>query len=190
MLGIWQSVGRSVLPRRGILHVRRLLLISMGDLHLIFRWVGLKSFGHPVVEFFEKGVGFCWGAYRNLGTGYTFVDSVMGPFVDIAGTTTPLTGFNERGITYLAVINAGWLSYLADEGIRFVHYFAVRVRRQFELDQDILDDFSSIMESPTFVWSFLRHSAFEFWSRRFTAVTIPSLQREGIYTAAMLVISS
>ena len=58
------------------------------------------------------------------------------------------------------------------------------------MDQDILDDFSATMESLTFVWSFLRHSAFEFWSRRFTAVTIPSLQREGICIAAMLVISS
>ena len=142
------------------------------------------------MEFFEKGVGFCWRAYRNLGIGYTFVDSVMGPFVDIVGTTTLLTGFNERGITYLAAINAGWLPYLGDKGIRFVHYFAVRVRRQFELDQDILDDFSATMESPTFVWSFLRHNAFEFWSRRFTTVTIPSLQREGICTAPMLVISS
>ena len=73
-----------------------------------------------------------------------------------------------------AATNVGWLPYLADEGIRFVHYFVVRVRRQFRLDQDILDDFSAIMESPTFVQPFLRHSAFEFWSRRFTAVTIPS----------------
>ena len=65
----------------------------------------------------------------------------MGPFVDIAGTTTPLTGFNERDITYLTAINAGWLSYLADEGIQFVHYSVDRVKRQFGLDQDIPDDF-------------------------------------------------
>ena len=58
----------------------------------------------------------------------------MGPFVDVAGTTTPLTGFEERGITYVAATNVGWLPYLADEGIRFVHYPANRVRRQFELD--------------------------------------------------------
>ena len=101
---------------------------------LAFRWVGLKPIGHPAVEFFDKGVGFSWKAYRNIGTGYTCADSVMGLFVDIAETTTPLTGFEERGITYLAATNVGWLPYLADAGIGFVHYPANRVRRQFGLD--------------------------------------------------------
>ncbi|KAK9996680.1 hypothetical protein SO802_021366 [Lithocarpus litseifolius] len=59
--------------------------------------VGLKLIGHLTVEFFDKGVGFSWRAYRNLGTGYTCADSVMGLFVDTAGTTTLLTNFKERG---------------------------------------------------------------------------------------------
>ena len=25
---------------------------------LTFRWVGLKSIGHPTIEYFDKGVGF------------------------------------------------------------------------------------------------------------------------------------
>ena len=58
----------------------------------------------------------------------------MGPFVNTVGTSTLLTGFDESGITYLAATNTGWLPYLADEGIRFVHYFADRLRRQFRLD--------------------------------------------------------
>ena len=58
------------------------------DFPLAFRWVGLKLIGHPVVEFFDKGVGFSWKAYRNLGMGFTCVDSMMGPFVDTVGTTT------------------------------------------------------------------------------------------------------
>ena len=99
------------------------------DFPLAFRWIGLKLLGHPTIEFFDKGFGFCWRAYRNLGTGYTCDDSAMGPFVDTARTTTPLTDFNERGITYLAATNAGWLPYLADEGIRFVHYSTDRMRR-------------------------------------------------------------
>ena len=73
------------------------------DFPLAIHWVGLKPIGYPVIEFFDKGVGFSRRAYR---TGYTCVDSAMGPFVDTTGTTTPLTGFNERGITYLAAINA------------------------------------------------------------------------------------
>ena len=73
---------------------------------MVFHWVGLKSIGHPAVEFFNKGVGFSWEAYRNLGTGNTCADFTMGSFVDTAGTTTQLTGFDERGITYLAATNA------------------------------------------------------------------------------------
>ena len=133
----------------------------------------------------QKKVGFSQKAYKNLGTGYICADSVTGPFVDTARTTTPLTSFEEKGITYLATTNAGWLPYLADEGIRFVHYPANRLKRQFELDQDIPDDLSSLMESPTSIRSFLRYDAFEFWSKCFTAVTIPGSQRKDICTLAM-----
>ena len=94
----------------------------------------MKPFGHLAIEFFDKGAGFCWRTYRKLGNGFTCIDSVMGPFTDIAGTTTSLTTFNERGIMNLAATNAGWLPYLADEGIRFIHYSSNRVRRQFRLD--------------------------------------------------------
>ena len=97
----------------------------------------------------------------------------------------PLTGFDKTRITYLAATNAGWLPYLADEGIRFIHYLANRVRRQFGLDQDILDDLSFLMEFPTLVRPFLQHIAFEFWRQRFSAVTIPGSLKEGLHTPAM-----
>lgn len=45
------------------------------------------------------------------------------------GITTPLVTYDERGITYMATINVGWLPYLADEGVCYVHYSAHRVRR-------------------------------------------------------------
>ena len=76
-----------------------------------------EAIRHPAIEYFDKGVGLSWNAYRNLGIGYKCVDSAMGPFVDTVGTTTPLTGFDEKGITYLKATNSGWLPYLADEGI-------------------------------------------------------------------------
>ena len=119
----------------------------ISDFSLAYRWVGLKPFGHPAIEFFNKGVGFSWRAYRGFGNGFTCVDSVMGTFTDIAGTTTPFIAFDERGITYLVATNARWLPYLADEGIRFVHYSTNRVRRQFELDQEIPNDSIVILKS-------------------------------------------
>ncbi|XP_075654977.1 uncharacterized protein LOC142625166 [Castanea sativa] len=121
------------------------------DFPLVFRWVGLKPIDHPAIEFFDKGVGFSLRAYRNLGTGYTCVDSVMVTFVNVVGNTTPLIGFEERGITYLAATNARWLPYLADDGVKFVQYPTNRVKRQFGLDQDILDDISLLMESSSSV---------------------------------------
>jgi len=155
------------------------------DFPSAYCWVGLKLFGHPAVEYFDKGIGFCWRAYRNLGSGYTCADSIMGSFVDVARTTTPLTAFDEREITYLAATNAGWLPYVTDEGVRFVHYFTNRVRRQFGLDRDIPDDCFAIMESATSVRPFLRHSVFEFWSKSFTIVTIPGSQKDSICIVAM-----
>ncbi|KAK9996732.1 hypothetical protein SO802_021418 [Lithocarpus litseifolius] len=77
-----------------------------------------------------------------------------------AVTTTPLTTFDERGITYLAANNA-------------------------RMDQDIPDDFTAILESTTSFRPFLRPSAFEFWSKYFTVVTILGSQREGLCIAAM-----
>ena len=96
---------------------------------LVFRWFGLKPINYSVVESFDEGVGFSWRAYKHLSTGYTCMDSAMGSFVDTVGTTSPLASFDEIGITYLAATNAGWLPYLADEGVRFVHYLVNRVRR-------------------------------------------------------------
>ena len=98
-------------------------------------------------------------------------------------TTTLLNAFDEREITYLATTNAGWLPYLANEGICYVHYSANRVSKQFKLYQDIPNDFTATLESTTSVHSFLCSSAFEFWSKHFRAITIPSSQREGFCTA-------
>ena len=49
-----------------------------------------------------------------MGVNYTCIDSAMGLFVNTVGSTTPLAGFDEVGITYLAATNVGWLPYLAD----------------------------------------------------------------------------
>ena len=140
----------------------------------------MKPIDHSAVESFDQGIGFSWIAYRKLGADYTCVDSAMGLFIDATRTTTPLMGFDETRITYLAATNAGWLRYLDDEGIRFVHYPTNRVRRQFGLNQDILDDLSFLMESPTSVRPFLWPTAFEFWSQCFTAIIIPGSLREGL----------
>ena len=125
------------------------------DFPLAFRWSGLKPIDYSVVESFDEGVGFSWRDYRHLSTSYTCMDSAMGSFVNTIGTTTPLAGFDKIGITYLAATNAGWLPYLADEGVRFVHYPVNRVRRLFGLDQDIPDDLFFLMESLTLVKPFL-----------------------------------
>ena len=155
------------------------------DFPLAFRWSILKPIGYSVVESFNEGVGFSWRAYINLGSSYTCINSAMGLFIDTVGTTTSLTGFDEKRTTYLVATNVGQLPYLADEGIRFAHYPANPTRRQFGLDQDIPDDFSFLMESSTLIRPFLWHTAFEFWRQHFSAITIPGSLREGLCTPAM-----
>ena len=41
------------------------------------------------------------------------------------------------------------------------------------------------MRAPTSVRPFLRHTAFDFWKKRFDAVTVPSSLREGVCTFPM-----
>lgn len=121
----------------------------------------------------------------NLGNRYTCVDYAIGPFMATYGTTTPLIAFNEMGITYLAATNPRWLPYLADEGVQYMHYSAHKVRRQFGLDQDIPNAFTLILDTTTSVCPFLHPSAFEFWSKFFTAITILSSLKVGLCTAQM-----
>lgn len=61
-------------------------------------------------------------------------DLVMGLFMGTIGSTTLLEVYDERVITYLATTNAGWLPYLANEGLQYMHYSTHRVKRQFRLD--------------------------------------------------------
>ena len=53
------------------------------------------------------------------------------------------------------------------------------------MDQDIPDDISSLMGAPTSVRPFRRHTAFDFWKKRFSAVTVPGSLREGVCTFPM-----
>lgn len=113
------------------------------------------------MEFFDKGMGFSWRACRSFGSGFTYANSVMGPFTGTAGKTTPFVAYDEKGITYLATTNAGWLPYLASEGLRYVHYSTHKVRRQFGLDQDVSDDFTLVLDSITSVHPFPHPHAFK-----------------------------
>lgn len=70
---------------------------------------------------------------------------MIGPFMGTVSTTTPLVAYDERGITNLASTNARWLPNLTNEGVRYVHYFAHRVRRQFGLDQHVPYDFTLVL---------------------------------------------
>ena len=71
----------------------------------------MKPFSYLVVEFFDKGVSFSWRACRDFSTGYTCVDSMIGPFMGTIGTTTPLVAYDERGI-YLLGCHQFWVAAL------------------------------------------------------------------------------
>jgi len=96
---------------------------------LAYSWFELKPLNHPAMEFFNKGMGFSWRACRSFNYGFTCANSAMGPFMGTASKTNPCVAYDEKGLTYLATTNAGWLPYLADEELRYVHYSTHRVRR-------------------------------------------------------------
>lgn len=93
-------------------------------------------------------------ACKDFSIGYTCADSVMGPFIGTTSTTTILVAYNEKGITYLATTNVGWLPYLPNEGLWYVHYSAHRVRRKFGLKQDVPDDFTLVLDTTPLVYRF------------------------------------
>ena len=107
----------------------------------------------------------------------------MSPFTDTAGTTTLLTTFDEKGITYLATTNAGWLPYLADKGISIILLIKwggslgwIKTYPMILLPSRSLLLLYDLFCAP---------SAFEFWSKHFTAVTIPGSHKEGLCTTTM-----
>ena len=117
---------------------------------------------------------FSWRACRDFSTKHACVNSVTWPFMAATRTTTLLVANDERGIIYLAATNAEWLPSLANKGIQYVYYSAHIARRQFGLKQDIPNDFTLVWDTTTSVCPFLCPSAFKFWSKLFTVVTIPS----------------
>lgn len=117
------------------------------------------------MEFFNKGVGFSYRACKDFKVRYTCVNSVIGPFMGNAGTTTPLVAYDKREITYLAATNARLLPYLGDEGLRYVHYSTHRVKRQFGLYQDVPNDFTLVLNTPTSIPPFCTYMPLSFGAK-------------------------
>ena len=86
----------------------------------------------------------------------------MRPFIGATSMASPLVADDERGITYLAATNAGWLPYLTNDKVSYVTYPTHKVRRQFGLDQDVPDDLALVLDFTTSLCHFLHPYAFDY----------------------------
>ena len=91
-----------------------------------------------------------------------------------------------RSLTYLSAVNPNWLPVWNSEGVKYTHYCANRVQRQFGLDQSAPDSPSETLPSILGVGPFLRSQAFDHWSKSVSRMVILCGGRLGICTMAML----
>jgi hypothetical protein len=91
-----------------------------------------------------------------------------------------------RSLTYLSAVNPNWLPVWNSKGVKYTHYCANRVQRQFGLDQSATGSPSKTLPSILGVAPFLRGQAFDHWSKSVSRMVILCSGRLGICTMAML----
>jgi hypothetical protein len=152
-----------------------------GDVPAVYCWVGSKFYDHSLIPSLDSESKVCWRPYGVSHHGFMY-ESVMSGFSNIEAQDYSLIAGDTASLTYLSATNAGWLPVLSSDGLRFTVYNAHRVRKQFGFDQEI----PAVMgvaagEIPT-INSFLRTTAFAYWSGVAPRVIIPSSDRIGVYT--------
>ena len=130
---------------------------------IIFRWISLKCGGLNLVELFDQAGHLHWRSPREFGLGFA-CDSVLSSFLTSTRNTFDLRRGDEGNLAYLACISPSWLPVPSLSGLRYTHYLAHWVLRQFGFDQDIPPVFKDIVPSLPFLDPFLRLQAFSYWS--------------------------
>ena len=91
-------------------------------------------------------------------------DSVLASFLNSPRNTFDLRLGDRGSLAYLACISSSWLPVPSLSDLRYTHYSANWVLRQFGFDQDIPPVFKDIVPSLLSLNPFLRVQAFSYWS--------------------------
>jgi hypothetical protein len=106
------------------------------NLPLVYRWVGLKTRDHDLVDALDHEENVLFRPYGDDYPGLTCV-SVFSQFYQPISLIRDLKIDDYRSLSYLSTVNPGFLPVLSATGVSFVLYCPQRVQRQFGLDQGV-----------------------------------------------------
>ena len=135
----------------------------------------------PSLDFEECVV---WRPYSYRYADFSY-HSVLYWFSDIVSQSFELLPDDTKSLTYLSVVNPGWLPVWSSKGVEYTHYYANRVRRQFGLDQGVPGSPSETLPQVPSIAPFFKDKAFGYWSQSISHMVIPCGGRLGICTVAM-----
>uniref|UniRef100_A0A2N9EYH0 Aminotransferase-like plant mobile domain-containing protein n=1 Tax=Fagus sylvatica TaxID=28930 RepID=A0A2N9EYH0_FAGSY len=128
------------------------------NLPLVYRWVGLKTHDHDLVDALDYEENVLFRPY----------------------------GDDHPGFTCASIFrNPGFLPVLSATGVYFIPYCPQRVQRQFGLDQGIPVGPQETTSCVADLTAFLKSRAFARWGGETTRVLIPGGHRLGFNTPSM-----
>ena len=100
---------------------------------IIFRWSNLKGGNVNLIELFDQARHLIWDSPRVFSPGFT-CDSILSSFLNSLGYTFDLGQGDKSSLACLACTSPSWLPVPSTSGIKYTHYFAYWVLRQFGFD--------------------------------------------------------
>uniref|UniRef100_A0A2N9FGB0 Aminotransferase-like plant mobile domain-containing protein n=1 Tax=Fagus sylvatica TaxID=28930 RepID=A0A2N9FGB0_FAGSY len=104
------------------------------NLPLVYRWVGLKTHDHDLVDALDYEENVLFRPYGDDHPGFTCA-SIFRKFYRPSPLIRDLKVDDYRSLSYLSTVNPGFLPILSATGVSFIPYCPQRVQRQFGLDQ-------------------------------------------------------
>uniref|UniRef100_A0A2N9IZR2 Aminotransferase-like plant mobile domain-containing protein n=1 Tax=Fagus sylvatica TaxID=28930 RepID=A0A2N9IZR2_FAGSY len=154
------------------------------NLPLVYRWVGLKTHDHDLVDALDYEENVLFRPYGDDYPGFTCA-SIFRKFYRPSPLIRDLKVDDYRSLSYLSTVTPGFLPILSATGVSFIPYCPQRVQRQFGLDQGIPIGPQETATCIADLTAFLKSSAFVRWGGETTRVLIPGGHRLGFNTPSM-----
>uniref|UniRef100_A0A2N9FTQ0 Aminotransferase-like plant mobile domain-containing protein n=1 Tax=Fagus sylvatica TaxID=28930 RepID=A0A2N9FTQ0_FAGSY len=154
------------------------------NLPLVYRWVGLKTHDHDLVDALDYEEDMLFRPYGDDYPGFTCA-SIFRKFYRLSPLIRDLKVDDYRSLSYLSTVNPGFLPILSATGVSFIPYCPQRVQRQFGLDQGIPIGPQETATCVADLTAFLKSRSFVRWGGETTRVLIPGGHRLGYNTPSM-----
>uniref|UniRef100_A0A2N9H7D7 Uncharacterized protein n=1 Tax=Fagus sylvatica TaxID=28930 RepID=A0A2N9H7D7_FAGSY len=132
------------------------------NLPLVYRWVGLKTHDHNLVDALDYEENVLFRPYGDDHPGFTCA-SIFRKFYRPSPLIRDLKVDDYRSLSYLSTVNPGFLPILSATGVSFIPYCPQRVQRQFGLDQGIPVGPQETTTCVADLTAFLKSRAFARW---------------------------